>query len=34
MSRSAELVILDQHHREREQHKIPYGSNLSRSTGY
>lgn len=28
VSRSAELVILDQHHREREQHKIPYGSVL------
>ena len=28
VSRSAELVILDQHHREREQHKIPYGSTL------
>ncbi|RTK99551.1 MAG: DNA-directed RNA polymerase subunit beta', partial [Proteobacteria bacterium] len=28
VSRSAELVVLDQHHREREQHKIPYGSVL------
>lgn len=28
VSRSAELVILDQHHREREQHKVPYGAIL------
>jgi DNA-directed RNA polymerase subunit beta' len=28
VSRSAELVILDQHNREREQHKIPYGATL------
>lgn len=26
ISRSVEAIILDQHNREREQHKIPYGS--------
>ncbi|MFN8769559.1 MAG: DNA-directed RNA polymerase subunit beta' [Neisseriaceae bacterium] len=26
ISRSAEIVVVDSHHREREQHKIPYGA--------
>ncbi len=33
VSRSAELVILDSHGREREQHKIPYGSTLAIEDG-
>lgn len=28
ISRSTEAIILDQHNREREQHKIPYGSTI------
>ena len=28
ISRSAEAIILDQYNREREQHKIPYGSTI------
>jgi len=28
ISRSGEIVILDSHNREREQHKIPYGANI------
>jgi DNA-directed RNA polymerase subunit beta' len=33
ISRSAEVVILDTHNREREQHKIPYGSTIYISEG-
>ncbi len=33
ISRSAEVIILDAHHREREQHKIPYGAIIYMNDG-
>ncbi len=34
ISRSVEVIILDQHGREREQHKIPYGSTIYVEDGH
>jgi DNA-directed RNA polymerase subunit beta' len=33
VSRSAELIIADDHGRERERHKVPYGANLTVKQG-
>lgn len=34
ISRSTEVIILDQYNREREQHKIPYGSTIYLKDGH
>jgi DNA-directed RNA polymerase subunit beta' len=33
VSRSAEVIVVDDHGRERERHKVPYGANLTAKQG-